>query len=47
LSYEDLEWGWNFSSEQCEEGMVGIHSNYLRSVTRVLFTRPRSHPPCT
>jgi splicing factor 3B subunit 3 len=32
LSYEDLEWGWNFSSEQCEEGMVGIHSNYLRSV---------------
>lgn len=32
LSYEDLEWGWNFSSEQCEEGMVGIHDNYLRSV---------------
>ncbi|OIW33484.1 Pre-mRNA-splicing factor rse-1 [Coniochaeta ligniaria NRRL 30616] len=30
LSYEDLEWGWNFSSEQCEEGMVGIHANYLR-----------------
>jgi splicing factor 3B subunit 3 len=30
LSYEDLEWGWNFSSEQCEEGMVGIHSNFLR-----------------
>lgn len=32
LSYEDLEWGWNFSSEQCEEGMVGIHANNLRSV---------------
>lgn len=32
LSYEDIEWGWNFSSEQCEEGMVGIHDNYLRSV---------------
>ncbi|KAK3946289.1 Pre-mRNA-splicing factor rse-1 [Diplogelasinospora grovesii] len=30
LSYEDLEWGWNFSSEQCEEGIVGIHANYLR-----------------
>ena len=32
LSYEDLEWGCNLSSEQCEEGMVGIHDNYLRSV---------------
>ncbi|KAH8894828.1 Pre-mRNA-splicing factor rse-1 [Thozetella sp. PMI_491] len=30
LSYADLEWGWNFSSEQCLEGMVGIHANYLR-----------------
>lgn len=30
LSYAELEWGWNFSSEQCEEGMVGIHANYLR-----------------
>ena len=32
LNYEDLEWSWNFGSEQCEEGMVGIHDNYLRSV---------------
>ncbi len=32
LSYADLEWGWNFSSEQCVEGMVGIHANFLRSV---------------
>lgn len=32
LSYEELEWGWNFSSEQCFEGMVGIHANCLRSV---------------
>ncbi|TPX11165.1 uncharacterized protein E0L32_000983 [Thyridium curvatum] len=30
LSYEELEWGWNFSSEQCEEGMVGIHGQFLR-----------------
>lgn len=32
LSYEELEWGWNFSSEQCEEGMVGIQGQFLRSV---------------
>jgi len=32
LSYAELEYGWNFSSEQCSEGMVGIHANYLRSV---------------
>ncbi|KAJ4268666.1 pre-mRNA-splicing factor rse1 [Fusarium torreyae] len=30
LSYVDLEWGWNFSSEQCEEGIVGIQSQSLR-----------------
>ncbi|CCC10625.1 hypothetical protein SMACR_08834 [Sordaria macrospora] len=30
LSYTELEYGWNFSSEQCLEGMVGIHANYLR-----------------
>ncbi|KAK5664185.1 hypothetical protein OQA88_401 [Cercophora sp. LCS_1] len=33
LSYADLEYGWNFSSEQCLEGMVGIHANYLRIFT--------------
>jgi splicing factor 3B subunit 3 len=38
LSYADLEWGWNFSSEQCVEGMVGIHANNLRSVTFSLLT---------
>lgn len=32
LDYAELEWGWNFSSEQCVESMVGIHANYLRSV---------------
>lgn len=32
LNYPDLEWGWNFSSEQCEEGMVGIQENNLRYV---------------
>ncbi|KAI0134679.1 CPSF A subunit region-domain-containing protein [Xylariales sp. AK1849] len=30
LIYESLEWGRNFSSEQCEEGIIGIHDNYLR-----------------
>lgn len=30
LNYEELEWAWNFKSEQCEEGMVGVHDNYLR-----------------
>ena len=30
LSYESLDWGWNFSSEQCEEGIIGIYDNYLR-----------------
>lgn len=32
LDYPELEWGWNFNSEQCVEGVVGIHANYLRSV---------------
>jgi splicing factor 3B subunit 3 len=32
LSYVDLEWGWNFSSEQCEEGIVGIQGQSLRYV---------------
>ncbi|PSR93953.1 Pre-mRNA-splicing factor rse-1 [Coniella lustricola] len=30
LDYAELEWGWNFSSEQCVESMVSIHANYLR-----------------
>lgn len=30
LDYSDLEWGWNFSSEQCEEGMVGIQGQELK-----------------
>ncbi|PGH17226.1 pre-mRNA-splicing factor rse1 [Polytolypa hystricis UAMH7299] len=30
LDYVELEWGWNFSSEQCEEGMVGIQGQNLR-----------------
>ena len=30
LSYVGLEWGWNFSSEQCTEGMVGIQGQNLR-----------------
>lgn len=30
LSYKDLKWGWNFRSNQCEEGIVGIHDNFLR-----------------
>ncbi|KAK1691300.1 pre-mRNA-splicing factor rse-1 [Colletotrichum godetiae] len=30
LNYVDLEWVWNFSSEQCEEGVVGIQGQSLR-----------------
>ncbi|KEZ42612.1 Pre-mRNA-splicing factor rse-1 [Scedosporium apiospermum] len=30
LNYVDLEWGWNFTSEQCEEGIVGIQGQSLR-----------------
>lgn len=30
LDYVGLEWGWNFSSEQCPEGMVGIQGQNLR-----------------
>ncbi|KAJ5623551.1 Pre-mRNA-splicing factor rse1 [Penicillium lividum] len=30
LDYVGLEWGWNFSSEQCLEGMVGIQGRNLR-----------------
>ncbi|KAI9795517.1 MAG: pre-mRNA-splicing factor rse1 [Piccolia ochrophora] len=33
LSYVGLEWGWNFSSEQCTEGMVGIQGQKLRIFT--------------
>lgn len=35
LNYVPLEWGWNFSSEQCVEGMVGIQGQNLRSVTKI------------
>ncbi|KAG9239240.1 CPSF A subunit region-domain-containing protein [Amylocarpus encephaloides] len=30
LDYPGLEWGWDFSSEQCTEGMVGIQGQNLR-----------------
>ncbi|KAI9848811.1 MAG: pre-mRNA-splicing factor rse1 [Thelocarpon superellum] len=30
LNYVGLTWGWNFSSEQCVEGMVGIQGTTLR-----------------
>jgi splicing factor 3B subunit 3 len=39
LSYSELEYGWNFSSEQCLEGMVGIHANFLRSVDSIFCLR--------
>ncbi|KAG9508251.1 pre-mRNA-splicing factor rse1 [Fusarium musae] len=29
LDCDELEWGWNFSSEQCEEGIIAIHANFL------------------
>ncbi|CAG8271400.1 unnamed protein product [Penicillium salamii] len=30
LDYVGLEWGWNFSSQQCVEGMIGIQGRNLR-----------------
>ncbi|KAK2739201.1 pre-mRNA-splicing factor rse1 [Myotisia sp. PD_48] len=30
LNYVPLEWSWNFSSEQCVEGMVGVQGQNLR-----------------
>lgn len=41
LDYPELEWGWSFNSEQCVEGIVGIHANYLRSVS---LPPPQSRP---
>lgn len=35
LNYVNLSWGWNFSSEQCTEGMVGIQGQNLRYVDKV------------
>lgn len=37
LNYPAMEWGWNFSSEQCTEGMVGIQGQNLRSVFLIQF----------
>ncbi|KAF5964028.1 pre-mRNA-splicing factor rse-1 [Fusarium bulbicola] len=29
LDFDELEWAWNFSSEQCAEGIIAIHANFL------------------
>jgi splicing factor 3B subunit 3 len=42
LNYPALEWGWNFSSEQCTEGMVGIQGQNLRYVAPTFFFRSDS-----
>lgn len=42
LNYPALEWGWNFSSEQCTEGMVGIQGQNLRYVATTFFFRSNS-----
>jgi splicing factor 3B subunit 3 len=41
LNYPGLEWGWNFSSEQCTEGMVGIQGQNLRYVAIFLLSDTR------
>lgn len=41
LDYVPLEWGWNFSSEQCVEGMVGIQGQNLRYVNCSSFAFPQ------
>lgn len=49
LDYVGLEWGWNFSSEQCVEGMIGIQGRNLRYVLThsipLLFLFPPRHFP--
>jgi splicing factor 3B subunit 3 len=40
LDYIGLEWGWNFSSEQCLEGMVGIQGQNLRLVNNLSLFSP-------
>ncbi|QUC18639.1 uncharacterized protein UV8b_02880 [Ustilaginoidea virens] len=49
LNYVDLEWGWNFSSEQCEEGIVGIQGQSLRifSIDRLGDTLTQKSVPLT
>ncbi|KAL7901019.1 CPSF A subunit region domain-containing protein [Trichoderma sp. SZMC 28014] len=49
LNYVDLEWGWNFTSEQCEEGIVGIQGQTLRifSVDRLGDTLIQNSIPLT
>lgn len=45
LDYVALEWGWNFSSEQCIEGMIGIQGRNLRYVNISAFSEvPYPHP---
>jgi splicing factor 3B subunit 3 len=43
LNYVPLEWGWNFSSEQCTEGMVGIQGQNLRYVSHRCSCSSASH----
>lgn len=47
LTYEHLEWGSSFSSEQCPEGMVAISGNTLRilSVEKLGVTLNQSSVP--
>ena len=37
LDYPGLNWAWSFSSEQCQEGMVGIQGQNLRYVLPPIF----------
>ena len=39
--YVPLQWSWNFSSEQCPEGMVGIEGKNLRYVPFSYALRPK------
>ncbi len=43
LDYVGLNWAWNFSSEQCQEGMVGIQGQNLRYVPHTPFSSYSTH----
>ncbi|KAJ6446550.1 splicing factor 3B subunit 3 [Purpureocillium lavendulum] len=49
LNFPELQWGWNFQSEQCEEGLVTIHGQALSilSIERLGDTISQKAVPLT
>ncbi|KND95090.1 Pre-mRNA-splicing factor RSE1 [Tolypocladium ophioglossoides CBS 100239] len=49
LNYPELQWGWNFTSEQCEVGLVAVHGQGLSilSIDRLGETLTQKSVPLT